>query len=117
MDKMPDAWTDDLNDNFTPDSEFPVFMQYTGLKDKNGKEIYEGDIVEYDIDFQNKPFYDLRRVVIGFSYGSFLLLDPEDKAEEPGGFNAIYLHTPALCVVGNIYENLELISPSPANNA
>lgn len=87
-----------------------VVMQYTGLHDKNGKEIYEGDIIEYDADSQGRPFIgDGYRFEVGFSCGSFILVDPQERYGERGGFSSIYLHTPCLTVIGNIYENPELL--------
>jgi uncharacterized phage protein (TIGR01671 family) len=85
-------------------------MQYTGLKDKNGKEIYEGDILK-DID-NNKCFEVLYRV------GAFMLerqLNPtRDKLE---GYDFATLQElsdadetlPEHTVIGNIYENPELL--------
>lgn len=74
-------------------------MQYTGLKDKNNKEIYEGDILS-DGNIK-KPY----KVV--FENGSF-------KAEFEGdfdeySFDLIDVVAQGCEVVGNIYENPELM--------
>lgn len=81
--------------------EFPL-MQYTGLKDKNGKEIYEGDIVRAD---DCNPEYEQ----IEFIEGGFCLTNPLIKGY-PMDINSFYPSVGCMLeVVGNIYENPEFL--------
>lgn len=75
-----------------------VEMQFTGLKDKNGKEIYEGDIVKLE---QWNP--SIAEVV--FDRGGFCFRFKKDDTYYPDGK---YLEEGE--VIGNIYENPELLT-------
>jgi len=88
------------------DDKEPVIMQYTGLKDKKGKEIYEGDILEGDNSVQYLTmFYDASFLgkVIGLFNG-----DKTIGNIYPLG----HFQLTSISVIGTLYENPEL-TPDP----
>ena len=73
-----------------------VIMQYTGLKDKNGVEIYEGDIIRH-LDRNYSVVYDE-------ATASFILKEANDEGWCLGGSGWREVE-----VIGNIFENPELL--------
>lgn len=75
-------------------------MQYTGLKDKNGKEIYEGDIIKW---YNNLARIEWREELAQFNAHRFVEPVPlyRQKIDSYNWMDAE--------VIGNIYENPELL--------
>ena len=76
-----------------------IFEQYTGLKDKNGKEIYEGDIVTLTGEWEEIEYDDC--YIIAFENGCFRVGDGYDN--EAGHYLSDWR------IIGNIHENPELL--------
>ena len=89
------------------ETEVKAVEQYTGLKDKNGKEIYEGDIVSEEFEYAGKKTKTIWQVrwcddecafelhyVSGFEVDDCSLVsDDEENCE----------------IIGNIHENTDLL--------
>ena len=69
-----------------------IIMQYTGLKDEEGTEIYEGDIIEY-FEVRGPGLSETRRCVVSWDNLAAGFYGIEEEGE----------------IIGNIYENPELI--------
>ena len=82
---------------YLPKNDADAVMQFTGLLDKNGKEIYEGDIINVENPLLSNP----RPRKVYFDEGSFF-----------AGVAFHWLLPPQLEVIGNIYENPELLEAS-----
>jgi uncharacterized phage protein (TIGR01671 family) len=80
-----------------------TLMQYTGLKDKNGREIYEGDVLA----FSNSP--EIPKGHVHFKDGGWRVL--RNIKLKTDWINDTYLrsYTKRHVVIGNIYENPELL--------
>ena len=81
--------------------------QYTGLKDKNGKEIWEGDIIEIDDDWKSGE--GERGEVMWDEKNAMFRLFCYTKHGGEGWFMAENKTWMKLKIIGNIYENPELI--------
>ena len=95
---------DEIAFDEVPASDFTL-MQSTGIKDKNGKEIFEGDIVKFsDCDdvYVTPVVWDKNYACFGLSF----------SGKYPTSFDYLeefYTELKDIEVVGNIYENPELL--------
>ena len=88
---------------YRPDPGRYKLMQFTGLRDRNGREIYEGDVVEA------KSWHPMRYQV-EFIEGGFCFTNKRALSASPIDINMMFSSQGCACsVIGTIHENPELI--------
>lgn len=97
---------------FLPLNSDVKVMQYTGLKDSNGNEIYEGDIVEFldeEVNYSHcgveyDEFINIGKVI--FSHDELMGWDITNRNMD---LEEVWHYREYIKVIGNIYENPELL--------
>ena len=84
-------------------SDKVILMQSTGLKDKNGKEIFEGDVVR---QVRTQPTTENETItgVVTMLEGAWLIMNDCEKLASD-----LWSETDENEIIGNIYENPELL--------
>ena len=95
---------DEIAFDEVPASDF-ILMQSTGLKDKNGKEIYEGDIVKY----KSGCYTYTEEVAYNKNFAGFGVRDANADVILTFWVLAENVDLSSLEVIGNIYQNPELL--------
>jgi hypothetical protein len=83
-----------VTEQYDDDDPETIIMQYTGLKDKNGKEIYEGDFIKYGDLVVRIMWDDFECAIVPITSNHRVLVWELAQSSE---------------VIGNVFENPELL--------
>lgn len=94
-------WSDSENtlDGIFEETKNVEFCQFTGLQDKNGREIYEGDIIYYILS--TNPLIEGKAKITWYNFG-WEMTELNDEGSSP------LLKLENIEIIGNIFENPEL---------
>lgn len=99
------VWLSDGEERVLDDVHEVILMQYTGLKDKNNKEVFEGDVLKvYEVsDYKEQEYISS----VDYIQSNFVVTETNDTQVPLACFHDLDNTYPLfeIEVVGNIYEN------------